>query len=716
VPFDFKTSTRRTLSEPSGLVAADRQACDENAVKKAHEALQPEQAERIRARVFDAVSECIVITDPEQRILLVNPAFETLTGHRQHDIVGKTCSFLQGPLTDRNTLEAVRQTLLQHKVYTGEILNYRKDGSTYWSDLSITPLRDESGQLTYFIWLMRDVSERKHAEAELIESETRFRDAAEAAGGYILDVDTRFRYTFVSERCEQLLGYPADELIGHTPAEFMPPGEIDSVNTWFETNRRADGTVRGLEHRILTKSGEVRWLMVSRVPLYDREGNVIGHRGTAVDITERKEAEATRVELEDMVRESQKMEAIGTLAGGIAHEFNNIIATILGNINLAMLDVGPASAAQESLVQIDKAASRARDLVRQILSFSRRHQTQYERTHLANIVQDTGRMLRAMLPARVAIEVACEAGVPPVSADASHIQQVIINLVTNAMQAMEGRPGQLRIGLDLALPEKASIGGNLLLRDMFQRHPEGLVRLSVADDGRGMNKATLGRIFEPFFTTKPVGEGTGLGLAVVHGIVQGHKGTINVESQVGVGTRFEVYLPVDTASPGEGTEVKNTPKSQGNSGPSLAAPTLPPKENTPRRAASGDESIPTGPHIVYVDDDEALVFLVKRLLERRGLRVSAHHEHEKALRLIEDDPAGIDLFLTDYNMPGQSGLDLARQVRAMRADLPIGIASGFIDETLSAEAAGAGVQSLIFKATSVDEFCDAIEALLVPKA
>ncbi len=658
----------------------------------------------------------MVITDPELRILQVNPAFETLTGHRQHDVVGQTCSFLQGPSTDPNALEAMRQALQQHKVYTGEILNYRKDGSTYWSDLSISPLRDESGQLTHFIGLMRDISERKRAEAALIESEMRFRDAAEAAGGYILDVDTRFRYTFVSERCEQLLGYPADELIGHTPAEFMPPGEIDRINIWFETNRRADGSVRGLEHRILTKSGEVRWLMVTRVPLYDREGNVIGHRGTAVDITERKEAEATRAELEDMVRESQKMEAMGTLAGGIAHEFNNIIATILGNVNLAMPDVSPASPALESLDQIHKAASRARDLVRQILSFSRRQQTQYERISLANIAQDTGRMLRAMMPARVAIEVTCEADVPPVFADASHIQQVIITLAINAMQAMEEQPGQLRIGLELVPSDEARTGSNRLLRDMFQRHPEGLVRLSVADDGRGMDKAILDRIFEPFFTTKPVGEGTGLGLAVVHGIVQGHKGTINVESQVGVGTRFEVYLPVDTTSPGEGAEPKTPPKGQDKSGPSLAAPTLSPEKSAPRRDPTGDESVPTGPHIVYVDDDEALIFLVKRLLERRGLRVSAHQDQEKALRLIKDDPAGIDLFLTDYNMPGQSGLDLARQVRAIRADLPIGIASGFIDETLSAEAAGAGVQCLIFKATSVEEFCGAIEALLAPKA
>ncbi|AOW14059.1 hypothetical protein LPB72_00170 [Hydrogenophaga crassostreae] len=647
---------------------------------------------------FDAVSEGIVITDSAQRILQVNPAFEAITGHRQQDIVGLSCAFLQGPLTSPEARQAISQTLARHEVYSGEILNYRKDGSTYWSDLSISPLRDANGQLTHFIGLMRDISERKRAEAELIAGEMRFRDAAEAAGGYILDMDTRFRYTFVSERSKQLLGYPADELIGHTPAEFMPPGEIDRVNAWFETNLQPDGSVRGLEHRILTKSGQVRWLMVSRVPLRDREGHVTGHRGTAFDITDRKQAEAARVELENQVRESQKMEAIGTLAGGIAHDFNNIIAAILGNVNLARQDVSPASPALESLDQIHKAASRARDLVRQILSFSRREQTQYKRTSLAPIAQDTGSMLRALLPARVAIEVECAADVPPVAADASQIQQVIINLATNAMQAMAGKPGRVHIGLERAQPEEAHTASHLALRDLFQRHPEGLVRLGISDNGPGMDKAMLGRIFEPFFTTKPVGEGTGLGLAVVHGIAQGHQGVITVDSQVGAGTRFDLYLPVDTEAPAEAT-------------PANSAAYANPARRSPGIEGSGT----TKPHIVYVDDDEALTFLVKRLLERRGMRVSAHQDQEEALKAVIDDPAGIDLFLTDYNMPGLSGLDLARRVRAIRADLPVGIASGFIDETLSAEAVGAGVQSLIFKATSVDEFCGSIEALLVPK-
>jgi two-component system, cell cycle sensor histidine kinase and response regulator CckA len=717
VSFDSDDSPKPAHRGPAPPATAERPASGQRLDRDAAAPLTADEARRIRALAFEAVSEGVVITDSDQRILLVNPAFETTTGHRQGDVIGRTCAFLQGPLTSRDTLEAIRQTLRQHRVYTGEVLNYRKDGSTFWNDLSISPLRDEEGRLTHYIGLMRDISERKRTEAELIAGETRFRDAAEAAGGYILDMDTRFRYTFISERSEQLLGYAANELIGHTPAEFMPPGEIDRVNAWFETNLQPDGSVRGLEHRILTKSGQVRWLMVSRVPLRDREGHVTGHRGTAFDITDRKQAEAARVELENQVRESQKMEAIGTLAGGIAHDFNNIIAAILGNVNLARQDVCPASPALESLDQIHKAASRARDLVRQILSFSRREQTQYKRTSLAPIAQDTARMLRAMLPARVSIEVTCAADVPAVAADASQIQQVIINLATNAMQAMAGRPGLVRIGLDLIMPDASSIGRHLALREMYQHHPEGLVRLSVADDGPGMDQAMLGRIFEPFFTTKPVGEGTGLGLAVVHGIVQGHQGLITVDSQVGAGTRFDFYLPIDTSAPAERADAHTPDKTKADAAPSPSASALSSKKTDVQRGRPGTKAAtPTGPHIVYVDDDEALIFLVKRLLERRGLRVSAYQDQQEALQTVINDPAGIDLFLTDYNMPGLSGLDLARKVREIRADLPVGIASGFIDETLSAEAADAGVKSLIFKATSVDEFCHAIEALLVPGA
>ncbi|MBL0124386.1 MAG: PAS domain S-box protein [Betaproteobacteria bacterium] len=260
------------------------------------------------------------------------------------------------------------------------------------------------------------------------------------------------------------------------------------------------------------------------------------------DITERKQAEAARASLEAQLRESQKMEAIGTLAGGIAHDFNNALATILGNVELARQDVHANPMALQSLDEIRKAGTRARDLVQQILSFSRRQPTERKLTSLAPIIEESERLLRATLPARVSLDVHCAADVPGVHADATLLQQILINLVTNAMQAMRGGPGKIGIRLDTVRFDAVMADVHPGLRAMHTKHAGDVVRIEVSDDGCGMDAATRARIFEPFFTTKAVNEGTGLGLSVVHGIVETHEGAIEVESQLGKGLDIH-HLP-----------------------------------------------------------------------------------------------------------------------------------------------------------------------------
>ena len=414
------------------------------------------------------------------------------------------------------------------------------------------------------------------------------------------------------------------------------------------------------------------------------------------DITERKQAEAKHGQLEEQLREAQKMEAIGTLAGGIAHDFNNIIAAILGNVELAREDAIANPVALESLEEIHKAGSRARELVRQILAFSRREPTQRQPIALAPVVDEAAHLLRATLPARVSIEAYCDAGVPRVEADHTQIQQILVNLATNAMQAMHGNPGHIVMRLDAVMLDAALAGVDPELGRLNHEHPGRTVRLVVNDDGPGMEAAILERIFEPFFTTKPVGEGTGLGLSVVHGIVKAHEGAIVVESAPGKGTTFTIYLPVAS---GEHAQT-DTPGSEEDKVTAAAAPASAPALN-----------LDGGQHILYLDDDESLVFLVKRLLERRGYRVSGYINQSEALAALRADPAAFDLLLTDYNMPGMSGLDVAREVSAIRADLPVAIASGFIDETLRAEAGSAGVRELIFKADAAEEFCAVVQRL-----
>ena len=255
------------------------------------------------------------------------------------------------------------------------------------------------------------------------------------------------------------------------------------------------------------------------------------------------------------------------------------------------------------------------------------------------------------------------------------------------MQATRGAPGHIAFRLDSLLPDAALVGAHPELRALHAKQPGRMVRLAVSDDGPGMDAAVMARSFEPFFTTKPVGEGTGLGLSVVHGIVRNHESAIVVTSAPGRGATFTIYLPIAGV-------------------PMAPLPAATRSENT-------DQPPPLegGPRVLFLDDDESLVSLVKRLLERRGFVVDAFGNQRDALDALRAAPAAYDLVLTDYNMPGMSGLDVARAVRGIRTDLPVAVASGFIDETLRAQAEGAGVREIIFKASAVGEFCEVVSRL-----
>jgi signal transduction histidine kinase/CheY-like chemotaxis protein len=400
-------------------------------------------------------------------------------------------------------------------------------------------------------------------------------------------------------------------------------------------------------------------------------------------------ADAARAALEAQLRESQKMEAIGTLAGGIAHDFNNVLSTILGNAEMARNDSAGLPRVQESLHEIHRAGSRARDLVQQILAFSRRQPTNRQPTDLAKVVTESVRLLRATLPARLTLRVHSEPLLPLVLADATQILQVVLNLVTNAMQAMSAGAGNIRIELDAVTLDAALVDSQPALRDLYQARPRRVVRLSVSDDGPGMDAATLSRVFEPFFTTKPVNEGTGLGLSVVHGIVRGHDGVIVTESRPGEGTRFSIYFPALEAAP-------STPESEVQ--PELShAPVPDPGQ---------------GPRLLHIDDDPMPLFMYKRFFARHGYRVTTCADPKAAIEALRADPAAFDVVLTDYIMPGLSGLDVARAVRGIRADLPVAVLSGLIDATLREHSAEIGVSALISKSDPVESVLQSVHRLV----
>jgi CheY-like chemotaxis protein len=311
------------------------------------------------------------------------------------------------------------------------------------------------------------------------------------------------------------------------------------------------------------------------------------------------------------------------------------------------------------------------------------------------VIEESVRLLRSTLPARLSLDTECEECVPHVLADPTQIQQVLINLATNAMQAMRGETGRVVLRLGLMDLEQAFEQGHTEIRPLLKRRLGPLVHVSVEDNGTGMSPETVQRVFEPFFTTKPVGEGTGLGLSVAHSIVASHEGTLLVDSILAQGTTFHMYLESVHSDSGEQRAADNA----------LSEP-------------EGNRSLhaPSGKHILYLDDDENVSQLVKRMLERDGHRVSAFTLQSEALALLRQDPAQFDLVLSDYNMPGQSGLDVAREVRQLRKELPVAIVSGFIDETLRAQAHDAGVRALLFKAMDMHAFCASIHELLLARS
>jgi CheY-like chemotaxis protein len=380
--------------------------------------------------------------------------------------------------------------------------------------------------------------------------------------------------------------------------------------------------------------------------------------------------------LETQLRESHKMQAIGTMAGGIAHDFNNILGAILGNVVLAKQDAGADSPALVSLTEIEKAGRRARDLVRQILTFSRNEAPKRSLVKLSELVQETARLLKVTLPPKAKLQLRLKP-TPAVLADATQVEQALLNLCTNAIHAIGPTKGAVSIELDSQSPDDLEC-------ERLGLDPGTYVMLSVRDTGSGMEPETLLRIFEPFFTTKPVGQGTGLGLAVVHGVMRTHLGTVDVSSTPGQGSVFTLYFPAAD------TDV-------------VPAPT----EARKPSAVMGQ-----GKHVMYVDDDQALVFLVERALGRRGFKVSAFTDPRLAVTALRERPNDFDLLVTDYNMPDFSGVELLREARLIRADLPVALASGYVTPEIEHDALAAGALALIHKPNDVGDLCDTVQRLI----
>ncbi|MFI5280744.1 MAG: PAS domain S-box protein [Gemmatimonadales bacterium] len=506
-------------------------------------------------------------------------------------------------------------------------------------------------------------------------TQLRLRAAVESSPSGLLMTDGRGAIVLVNREIERLFGYSREELLGKSVDTLVPEryrGGHGGFRAGFLTDPRVRSMGAGRDLFGLRKDGAEVPVEIGLTPVATDEGIFV--LASVVDISARKRAEVEQRRLEGELLQSQKLEAVGTLAGGIAHDFNNILGAIVGYAELAGMATD-REAASGRLRDLLAAAARGKDLVERILVFSRRQEQSRQPIALGAAVADATKLLRAMLPASIEMRVTIHPDSPQILGDATSIHQIVMNLGTNAAHAMpEG--GVLEIGVE-----------SLYLRDSMARaHPdlhEGLHGiLTVRDHGHGMDRAIRDRAFEPFFTTKPPGSGTGLGLSMVHTIVRGHGGAIDLASEAGAGTTVKCLFPALVASPAQ------------------------------ERATLGEPPMGRGQRVLFVEDDKMLAEMGEARLHSLGYVVTTETSSEHALETFRARPAEFDIVVTDYLMPRMVGLDLARAVHGIRPDIPIVMMTGFIEELPEETIRSAGVRKMLTKPATILQLGEVLHGLL----
>jgi two-component system, cell cycle sensor histidine kinase and response regulator CckA len=630
----------------------------------AEAALQSRQVEL--SAIYDHAPIVMCLLDEELRIVRINRAGSQFAGRPEAELLGLRSGELLGCINTPNELggcgcgvpceQCALHGAMKHSLATGQSHlgletrpRLKRDNRIQECSVLVSTARLVIDGTPRVLLCAEDATARRQAEAALRESERRFRDMMENVQLVAVIQDGQGRILFCNEHLLRLAGWQRDEVLGHDYFEVFIPAEQQ------QHMRQVAGSVLGgtpvphFENEIITRKGERRLIAWNNTSLKNVAGQIVGIASIGEDITGRRQLEA-------QLRQAQKMEAIGQLAGGVAHDFNNILAATMLSLELLMMDASLSAETQLTLKELMAHAQRAAGLTRQLLLFSRRSVMQVQALDVNEVVEHLLKMLRRLIGEHIQLEWHAKSQLPHVMADAGMLEQVVMNLVVNARDAM-AKGGQLTLATDaLELgPEQAR-----QIQGFPAACPGRFVCLAVTDTGCGMDDTVLKRIFEPFFTTKEAGKGTGLGLATVYGIVGQHQGWVTVESQVGKGSSFRVYLPAAEKPVAEGA----------------VAPKAEP-------ARGGSETI------LLVEDDPAVRKTTRGFLRRWGYQVLEAEDGVKALSVWQAHQQQVDLLLTDMVMPaGISGLELAERLRATKPNLKVIISSGYSNELLQHGTAG----------------------------
>ena len=591
--------------------------------------------------ILDSAVDGIITIDDGGTIASINPAGERMFGYAASELIGRNVSVLM-PSPDREAHDGYLSRYLEtgRKKIIGigrEVVGQRRDGTTFPLDLAVSEVFI-GGQRT-FMGTLRDVTERKEIEEALRHERDFAEGLVETAQVIVLVLDTEARIVRFNRYFEEISGYSLNEVKGRDWfTTFLPSWDHQRIRRAF-ARALANMPTIGNVNPIVTKAGDERQIEWYSKTLRNAVGEITGVLATGHDITE-------RLELEEQFRQAQKLEAVGRLAGGVAHDFNTLLGSILGYGEMLLDRLDAADTLRRPVEQIRRGAERGAALTRQLLAFSRRQVLKPEVLDLRAVLADMDDMLRRLIGADFELAVRHDPDLAPVKVDAGQIQQVIMNLVVNACDAMAGG-GRIEIATENVDVDETHNDRPSVLA------PGRYVRVNIADTGCGMDEETRQQIFEPFFTTKEKGKGTGLGLSTVYGIVRQSGGGVAVDSRLGEGTRFKVYL----------LRSEETPAAA-----SVEAPTAEPER--------GSETV------LLVEDDEMFLDLLGEVLDANGYDVLAAGDPAQAMTLSDGHPGEVDLLITDMVMPGMSGKELAARLTDERPAMKVLLMSGYSDESL----------------------------------
>jgi PAS domain S-box-containing protein len=639
--------------------------------RRAEAALRASEAQY--RSIFEAATDALQLIDARHRVVDVNPAYERMYGRRREDVVGKSIEELVNP-----EYRAERMALV-NRALAGEIAEvqstgFREHGQPF--DLEVRCIPFEHHGERHVLGIARDITGRKRAEAALRDSEEQYRAIFNASADALVLRDANFRIVDVNATYEAMSGYKREAVLGLDQVVANPPQYAPTIRAMHE--RALAGERVELETTLERPDGKRYDLELRGVPILHRGTPHVLYMGR--DVSARKSAESRRQELESQLRQAQKMEAIGHLTGGIAHDFNNILTSVMGYAALAA--ERPAAEAdpklRSHLEQVEQSCHRARDLIQQMLTFSRGRRGEPRPVALGTLIAESARMLRATLPATLDLVTRTD-GDPLALVDPVQAHQILLNLCINARDAMK------EMGRIVVTARRRVLSATHCAS--CRRSFEGeFAELSVADSGTGIEPDVMERIFEPFFTTKEIGQGTGMGLAIIHGVVHDHGGHVVVESSRGAGTTFRILLPL----------------ARGALPPATAAE---PARTTPA---------PLAGRILLVEDEQSVLGFMCELLEGWGAEVVAARDPADALRWFTLEPERFDVVVTDHTMPGMTGLELARELTSRRPALPVLMYSGRSELLSPASAQAAGVRELLPKPIDPAALHAALRSALAP--